>query len=1086
MTSVREIVAGAFHSEHRKEWAGAVRAEIAAGRGASWLYLVPTRGLGAVVRELALDGLGGMVGEQVLTIFEVVERVLKAGGKSYVRLDTLGAERLVAKVLRGMDREWNGAQLAEWAHSPGVVAAFREHIAELRRSGVGPEELAAFVRGTVHEENMTVLAEVYAAYERELQAGETVLLDTEESYLEAARILQDQGLNDVFPDVATLFVDSYTDFLPHQLKVLEPLFAIPNVKMYVPYQAKRWAWMESLAGMMERTIAELAERFQLQALFDETEAECEGVKGDLLAVQAGLFAPHAEPVFAAPSVRAFAARTEEKEWLWVAKRVKELHHGGVPLGEIAVLCNREIAYGSVGHRVLKREGIPLRVNVALSADEVPWVRDLLTLYGLEDAEWHRDTLLQLASAEWLLGEHVVSPAVLQKAARQLGVVKGLDVWRARLTAEILAKDARGAQAEADDLQAVLKWIEWLANRVAAVPDVADGSSHADALRAVMPGAELERRLVLRYREQDGYETEHLQRDLQAREKIELALGALGRLDAVFGAEGVYSRAEFVQVLKRHLQGEEIIVERGKRGGVQVLNPSAARGLSFAHVFFVGLNEGVWPTPPKSPWLIKEGLREELAQQVPSFSPNVQVDQQKLFFLMGLHTAREGAWLSCVGGSKQDLASRYLDELLELCPGVKAEMEADAYLGGSALYPAEAGEISNRREARDWTAARLMAAGAVDLVEPGFWLQVVEQAMSERERAESTGGSRYDGVLGDAGIRTALGQRFSEETVYSVSQFNRYGECGYKFYLSRVLLLDGEQEETEELSALEKGNLYHRVLNRLYRQVTAEQRMTPELVEMLRGQLSLLFEEEWKRAQSVRLTEVGVRQVLEKERLLRRLTQWFEVEAQAWNGMGLPMAPKYLEWVFGMQAGKGHDPKSQTEPVTIGKLKFRGQIDRVDATADGTFMVVDYKSKHTKQMPKAIEQGLDFQLPVYLKVVEQALFPDGTAAGAAYFSIEKGDRTTSALVKAEYLDGLGMGKKRTKLDEESWQELLTHAEQTLERYRGQMADGVFAVLPGDEAVCDYCEYRMVCRYDRLRALSREANEQSAEEGVTVDE
>lgn len=1095
-----------MHSGHRKAWAGAVRAEMAAGRGASWLYLVPTRGLGAVVRELALDGLGGMVGEQVLTLFEVVERVLKAGGKSYVRLDALGAERLVANVLRGIDRVWNGAPLAEWAHSPGVVAAFREHIAELRRSGVGPDQLGAIARGTMHEEKMAVLADVYAAYQRELHTGETMLLDTEESYLEAARILQEQGLEAVFPGVEMLFVDSYTDFLPHQMKVLEPLFAIPNVQMYVPYQAQRWAWLESLAAMMERTIAELAARYALQARFETGAAEGEGVQSDLLAVQARLFAPHPSPVLSAPSVKAFAARTEEKEWLWVAKRVKELHHSGVPLGEIAVLCNRELSGGSVGHRVLQREGIPLRVSLTLPADQVPWVRDLLTLYGLEDAEWHRDALLQLAAAEWLLGEHTMSPAVLQTVAKQLGVVKGLDRWRARLTAEIAAQEARGLPA-ADDLQAVRAWIEWLAEKVNVIPAAAAGSHHAAALRAVLPGAELERRLVLRYREHAGYETEHLQRDLQAREKIESVLRALERLDAVLGADGrraasepgerqasaaqdgCYTRAEFVQVLKRHLQGEEIVVERGKRGGVQVLNPSVARGLSFAHVFFVGLNEGVWPSPTKAPWLLQEELRVEIARQVPAFSPHVQAEQQKLFFLMGLHTAREGVWLSYVGGSKQKLVSRFLDELLELCPSVQAELEPDAYLGGSALFPAAAGDVSNRREARDWTAAQLMAAQSPDLVEHGFWLQVIEQALSERERAEHTGSSRYDGVLGDSGIRAALGQLFSEEAVYSVSQFNRYGECGYKFYLSHVLLLDREQTEAEELSSLEKGNLYNRVLDRLYRQVTKADRMTPELVDLLRGQLPGIFEAEWQKAQAARNTQTGVRQELEKERLLRRVTDWYEVEAKAWQSMGLPLVPKYLEWTFGMQAKHGQDPKSHAEPITVGKLKFRGQIDRIDATEDGTFLVVDYKTKNTKPMPKAIEQGLDFLLPVYVKAVEQVLFPDGTAVGAVYVSIEKADRTTSALVKAEFLDGLGMGRKKTKLDEAAWQDLLAHAERTLERYREQMADGVFAVLPGDDAVCEHCDYRKICRYDRLRALSRAAGasrEAVSGEGVTGDE
>ncbi|ASS76404.1 hypothetical protein CIG75_16545 [Tumebacillus algifaecis] len=1089
----REVVAGAFHHGHRKIWTERVRQEIVAGRGMSWLYVVPTRGLGSVVRSQSLEGLGGMVGEQVLTIFEVVERVLRHGGKSYVRLDSLGAERLIAKVLRGLEMEWNSVPLAQWAHSPSVVAAFREQIAELRRAGVRPETLLKWGQDSGQEENLAVLAAVFTAYERELSGGESLLLDTEEAYLEAARILEGNGVAAVFPGVEMLFVDSFTDFFSHQLKVLQPLLGIAEVKMFVPFQSERWAWMESLHDLLERTLEQLSE-LGLQLSFAEEQEGGADVQADLLAVQERLFAPHAQPVTSAPHVHAFCARTEEKEWLWVAKRVKELHRAGVPLGELAVLCNREIRYGSVGHRVLKREGIPLRQQVSLSGEQVPWMRELLTLYALEDGAWNRDLLLQLAAADWLRGEQGPSAAVLHQVVRKLGVAHGYENWAGRLTAEIAGQQARVRRGQTDvackglqeveDLQAVLAWIERLAALVAVIPASAEGGTHAQALRDLMPGVELERRLVLQYRERKGYGMEQLQRELQARETLENVLGALEQLDSVLGDRALYSRAEFAQVVRNHLQREEIVVERGTRGGLQVLSPSAARGMSFAHVFFVGLNEGVWPTPAAAPWLLRAGLREKLAEQIPLFSPQVQVDQQKLFFLLGLHTAREGVWLSYVGGSKQELASRFLDELFELCPDLKERLESDAYLGGSALFPEDGAHVSNPQEARDWTAAQLLAAQAIELVEPEFWFRVVGQAMSERERAAGVAVSRYDGVLADPKIREELGQRFSEETVYSVSQFNRFGECGYKFYLSRVLMLEREQEEAEELSPLAKGNLYHRVLYRLYSQVTAAERMTPDWVERLRGQLASVFEQEWIKAQQERSTEVGVRQLLEKDRLLRRLTEWFEVEAAAWEGMDLPLVPRYLEWVFGMPAAQGADPKSQALPVTVGKLKFRGQVDRVDATREGTFVVVDYKTKNTKAMPKAVEQGLDFQLPVYVKAVEQALFAEGSAAGAAYFSIEKGDRTSSALVKADYLDGLGMGKKRTKLDEESWSELFAHAERTMEEYREQMADGAFAVLPGDEVVCSYCEYRRVCRYDRLRALSHAAG--AAREGVEFDE
>jgi ATP-dependent helicase/nuclease subunit B len=248
-----------------------------------------------------------------------------------------------------------------------------------------------------------------------------------------------------------------------------------------------------------------------------------------------------------------------------------------------------------------------------------------------------------------------------------------------------------------------------------------------------------------------------------------------------------------------------------------------------------------------------------------------------------------------------------------------------------------------------------------------------------------------------------------------------------------------------------------------------------VIERLRAELPQVFEEQWRREQAKRRTEVGTREVLAKERMLRRLQEFFESEAEAWLTQGLPLVPRYLEWVFGMEYGPERDPHSQVEPVTVGGLKFRGQIDRIDAAGPNAFFLVDYKSKGTKAMPKAIEQGIDFQLPVYLKVAEQVLFGKGTAVGGAYFSIEKADRTTGALVKAEHLQDLGMGKKRLKLGREEWEALLAESESTLRRYREQMADGQFQVAPRDVKVCDHCEYRKACRYDRLRALKGEKSD-----------
>ncbi|KEO82870.1 PD-(D/E)XK nuclease family protein [Tumebacillus flagellatus] len=1121
---MKKVICGPFRSGHRARWAAEFRELIQAGRAQTCLYLVPTRGLAGVVREQVLTGLQGVAGEQILTLFEVVEEVLRRGGKSYVRLDALSTERLVAKVLRTLGREgltWNGTSLEELAHSPGVVAAFQRHIGELTRARINPAKLLEMVRGTADERSIEVLVHVLESYRRELHSGELPLLDTEETYLEAARLLREKGLDGLFPGVERLYIDSFVDFLPHQMEVLLPLLQAERVQVFVPYQTERWRWMESAAGLMEGTLAQfLANGLQIH-LADAEDEDKPDIPEDLLHLQTRLFAPHPEPLAETPSLRTFRARTAEKEWLWVAKQIKQLHRHGVPLRDIAILTPQELEHGGLLHRVFGREGIPVSQHVTLPADRVPWLRDLLTLYTLDDAIWHRDTLEELAGADALLGDHPLrgKQTVPQQLSRQLGVIKGQTLWKKRIE-EHLAFDfpesmspkksspnrnpeELEANSEHADLRALYAFLNLLSAKTANLPRTGDGAAHAVAMRGLLPEAStFQHALVRRYRENNGYLIQDLQRDLQARESLEKVLDALEGMDALLNETSSYTRTEFAQLVSNYLNAEEITLERGKPGGVALLNPSAARGLTFEHVFFVGLNEGQWPLVPSASWLLREALREELTDRATLLSPQVQIDQQRLFFLMGLHTATKGVWFSYVSASKQDLPSRFLSQLFEICPNLLEE--SDEYLGGSALYPTSPGQISNLAEARDWLAAHLrkktkwheaalpapetaavqqgtdaitaqdaLAAEALLQIEPEFWRQIAGQVEGEQARATTVGESRFDGLLQADAIRAELADRYSTERVYSVSQFNRYGECGYKFFLSRVLNLDSTQEEEAELSALEKGNLYHRVLHRLYDQLREVDRVTTELIDSMRAQIETLFQEEWSRAQENRYTEVGLRQQLERDRLLRRLHDWFDGEAEAWKAQGLALVPRYLEWVFGMNSTSDHDPRSQREPITVGDLKLRGQIDRIDATRDGKFMVVDYKAKNTKPMPRAIQNGIDFQLPVYVRAVEQALYPEGEAVGAAYYSIEKVDRSTSALVKAPYLEALGMGKKRTKFDDEAWNELLATSEATMHDYRQRMADGRYPVLPSDESHCSFCDFRKVCRHHALRTLQRGA-------------
>jgi ATP-dependent helicase/DNAse subunit B len=74
---------------------------------------------------------------------------------------------------------------------------------------------------------------------------------------------------------------------------------------------------------------------------------------------------------------------------------------------------------------------------------------------------------------------------------------------------------------------------------------------------------------------------------------------------------------------------------------------------------------------------------------------------------------------------------------------------------------------------------------------------------EKRRESAAVYDKYDGVIN---LPLDLSTR-----VFSASQLTALGQCGFKWFAHKVLKIQGLEEAEEELSALIRGNLYHRSL-----------------------------------------------------------------------------------------------------------------------------------------------------------------------------------------------------------------------------------------------------------------------------------
>ena len=124
------------------------------------------------------------------------------------------------------------------------------------------------------------------------------------------------------------------------------------------------------------------------------------------------------------------------------------------------------------------------------------------------------------------------------------------------------------------------------------------------------------------------------------------------------------------------------------------------------------------------------------------------------------------------------------------------------------------------------------------------------------------------------------------------------------------------------------------------------------------------------------------------------------------------------------------------------LKVRGQVDRIDHTADG-LVLIDYKTG--KNRPPGIQDHngkacIDLQLPLYQEAAGPDLFPDEPVAMAYYYSIR--------------------GRQKIALSSKSPQHELPDA---IDRCKAHLDQGHYLVQPDHgRAACAYCDFDALCR------------------------
>jgi ATP-dependent helicase/DNAse subunit B len=325
---------------------------------------------------------------------------------------------------------------------------------------------------------------------------------------------------------------------------------------------------------------------------------------------------------------------------------------------------------------------------------------------------------------------------------------------------------------------------------------------------------------------------------------------------------------------------------------------------------------------------------------------------------------------------------------------------------------------------------------------------------------------YDGSLADGELRNWIARRLGSSIgQVSASRLEEYTKCPYYFFLKRGMELPvwDELAPMETMDPLDRGTLVHSILESFLRAHGGE-RFLPTPEDVLRRSLESLAGERLNEAQPA-----GIPLLLwdiERDALMEILRNWLSFEkARASSDLLIVQ----LEQSFGKFKPQDLQPPFR---VSAGRhtFDFRGRIDRVDVSRDGTrARVTDYKTgslpdSMAKKTRTPLMSGERIQLVVYrgaLSVLEE--FRNVSAVECEYLHLQPKD---GQIVSCRFTD-------------EELRKAADALPGILEIAGDGIENGAFfirtsgAVRPNGH--CEYCDYLPVCGKDRIQREERKAGD-----------
>ena len=774
-------------------------------------------------------------------------------------------------------------------------------------------------------------------------------------------------------------------------------------------------------------------------------------------------------------IRVIRAPDPAEEAREVVRAIAADLESGVPLYRIAVLYRQTDPYAAQLRESVRLAGLPwFGLGGNTLAESAPG-RALLSVLGLLERNFARAAVLEWVDAAPHAATATELPAsAWDRLSRLANVVLGADQWRDRLETFAHQQEIDAVRRERDGMAA---WANSLRHQ----------SGQARAIAATVARVALSLQGVPGEPSWAAFATwaEDIWRqfastggawpgdDERAAELVAATIAELGRGDR-FDGDGA-SLPLFLDMLRNLLETRSL--PEGRLGEGVLIGPvQSATGLAFDRVYVLGLTEGTFPpTPVADPFF-------PLEDQDPLERRSRQRAAEREQFLAAMAAGDGGRVTLSAPDALADRAAFPSRWLLEVASQLQAAgvppLDAMAFRGlaetdnawlrvvaspeAGVARSAAAADLEDRRlrEAISWrrrghSLDRHPIAARAELP-VGRGLQAMSARRSDRFTA-------FDGNLAEVAANTHRLRRLVDGSgAVSATSLQVWAGCPFHYFMERVVGAEPTElpQESWTIDALEKGSLIHRVLELFFLELRSRGRPSPD-ESYTEGDFALmerLAEEQFEDSARRGMTGHALVWEATRKQVLADLKDFLAVD-EAWR-RSERLQPELFEQPFGMDTAESWPAVE----IAVGDavLRFRGYIDRVDLSPDGTRAhVFDYKTGrpngYKDLATDPVLRGRALQMALYTRAAREALGARAEIGGGYWFVTTKG------------------AFQHIQLPPDN-----TPVQRRLEQTVGLVADGiqhgVFPAVPGAETRntwenCMFCPYSRVCSASRDQEWER---------------